>query len=86
VTRNAEKPPLNVRQFKLDGYAFSINGENDKDGVYRAVIETPDGAHRNPDMMHALIRRMRSGQPVVEGRGALKNLEWMLQILDFARE
>lgn len=86
VTRNATKPPLNVRRFKLNGYPFVVEGEQDEQGVYRARIETPDGRYHEPDMMHQMIRAMLAGCPIAAGREALDNLEWMLQILDFARE
>lgn len=85
VTRNAEKPPLNVRRFRLNGYAFDVEGENDEHGVYRARIETAGGVHREPDMMRALIRGMLEGRPAATARDALKNLEYMLQILEIAR-
>lgn len=86
IARNATKPPLNVRHFKLDGYAFTVEGENDADGVYGARIETPDNDYHEPDMMRLLIRDMLEGHPTAVGAEALVNLEWMLQILEFAKD
>ena len=85
ATRNATEPPLNVRHFKVNGYAFVVEGENDAVGVYGARIETPDGDYHEPDMMRRLIRDMLEGRPITTGREALVNLEWMLQVLDVAR-
>lgn len=86
VTRNATAPPLNVRHFKLNGYAFKVEGENDAEGNYQARIETADGDFREPDMMRLLIRDMVQGREPVTAAEALANLEWMLQIIDFARD
>lgn len=86
VTRNAMAPPLNVRHFKLNGYAFNVEGENDAEGNYQARIETADGDFREPDMMRLLIRDMIQGREPVSAAEALDNLAWMLQIIDFAKE
>ncbi len=86
IARNATEPPLNVRHFKWNDYAYTVEGANDADGVYCARIKTSDGEYHEPDMMRSLIRSMLEGRPAVTGHEALINLEWMLQILDFAKE
>ena len=85
VTRNATRPPLHTRHFKLDGYPFTVEGEKDAKGAYAARIETPDGDLHEPDMMRVVIREMIAGRALASGGAALRNLEWMLQILDVAR-
>jgi len=85
VTRNATRPPLHTRHFKLDGYPFTVEGEKDGQGVYAARIETPDGDVHEPDMMRVVIRAMIAGRALASGRAALLNLEWMLRILEAAR-
>ncbi len=86
VTRNALDPPLNVRHFKYNGYPFIVEGQNDESGVYRARIETPDGDHIEPDMLHASIVEFLRGEPVATMDESLRNLDWMLRIRDTARE
>lgn len=83
-TRNATEPPLNLRRFTLNGYSFTIEGENDQEGVYAARIETPDGHYHEPDMMRLLIREMLQGREAASGMAALHNLAWMLKILNRA--
>ncbi|HNR33953.1 MAG TPA: Gfo/Idh/MocA family oxidoreductase [Candidatus Hydrogenedentes bacterium] len=86
VTRNALAPPLNVRHFKYNGYPFVVEGENDENGVYRARIETPNGSHIEPDMLHASIVEFLRGKPVAGMEESLRNLDWMLRIRDAAQE
>jgi len=84
-TRNATKPPLNVRHFKFNGYPFAVEGQNDAEGVYCARIETPDGDAIEPDMMRLLIRDFLAGTPTVEARRSLANLDMMLRLLESAQ-
>jgi len=84
ITRNTTQPPAHVRHFKLNGYAFVVEGETNPEGVYGARIETPDGDYHEADAMRLLIRGMAAGQPPAGGREALVNLEWMLRIRDAA--
>ncbi len=81
ATRNNTEPPLNVRHFEYDGYAFHVEGENDATGVYRSRIETPDGPHIRLDMMHQTIRDFLAGEAVT-GEEAVANLEIMLRVLE----
>lgn len=82
VTRNAVQPPFNIRHAKFNGYPFVVEGENDADGVYRARIETPDGPHIVPDMMHALIRDFLHDGAAVDLEVSFRNLDLMLHIMD----
>ena len=80
-TKNRAEPPANVRQIRLNGYLFEIQGGNDTEGVYCARIVTPDGEVEESDMMRLIIRDSLSRKPAVVGEAILRNLEWMLRIL-----
>jgi predicted dehydrogenase len=84
MTRNALRPPLNVRHFKYNEYTFAVEGENDVDGTYRARIETSDGNSVEPDMMRALIGEFLAGESPADLDVSYKNLDLMLRILEFA--
>ncbi len=86
LTRNSVDPPRNLRQFRFNDYAIKVEGGTDEEGNYCSIIETPDGTRHAPDMMRLTIRRFLEGRPTVEGPGALRNTDWLLRILDAARE
>ena len=85
IVRNALEPPLNVRHFKCNGYAFEVEGQNDDQGVYCARIETPDGNCLEPDMIRLLIRNFLEGTATTTMEEALMNLDMMLRILETSR-
>ena len=80
-TRNRTEAPANIRQIRLNGYLFDIQGGNDTSGVYCARIVTPDGEVEEADMMRLTIRDSLARKPAVVGAAILRNLEWMLRIL-----
>jgi predicted dehydrogenase len=82
ITRNRTEPPSNVRHFKLNGYAFNVEGDKDEEGVYCARIETPGGNYLEPDFMRALIGAFLEGQPIADAAHAVTNTEWLLGILE----
>ncbi len=84
-TNHTDAEPKNVRQLTFDGYTFDIGGATDAAGLFQARITTPDGVFDREDAMRVLIRRFRDGVPEVPGRMALRNLEWMLRVLEAAR-
>ncbi|HUW61371.1 MAG TPA: Gfo/Idh/MocA family oxidoreductase [Candidatus Bathyarchaeia archaeon] len=86
VTRNALRPPLNVRHFKYNGCPFVVEGEKGADGVYCACIETPEGRFVEPDMMRVLIRDFMAGRVTATPAESLANLDMMLRIRDAARK
>ena len=83
-TDHTDTEPKNVRQLTFNGYTFDIGGANDAQGVFNARFTTPDGTHERADAMRLLIRSFRDGKAEVPGRVALRNLEWMLRVLDVA--
>ena len=86
VTRNRTEPPSNVRHFKVNGYAFNVEGDKDEAGVYCARIETPGGNHLEPDFMRVLIGAFLAGRPIADAAHAVTNTEWLLGILDVAKK
>jgi hypothetical protein len=84
-TEHTDTEPKNVRQLTFNGYTFDIGGYAGADGLFHARITTPDGSYEREDAMRLLIRSFRDGTPEVPGRLALRNLEWMLRVLDAAR-
>ena len=86
VTRNALRPPLNVRHFKYNGFPFAVEGEKGPDGIYCACIETPEGRFVEPDMMRVLIRDFMAGRVTITPAESLANLDMMLRIRDAARK
>lgn len=84
VTRNIPDPPRHVREFRVNGYPFRIDGVNDEHGVYCAVIHTPDGERRAPDLMRQAIRAFLDGRPTVGPEEALRNTDWLLRISERA--
>lgn len=84
VTRNALQPPLNIRHFKYNGYAFTIEGQNDADGVYCSRIDTPDGSYVRPDLMRLLIRDFAAGNLAATIEESLTNVDIMMGILEAA--
>jgi len=85
VTRNATEPPSNTRHFKINGYAFQVEGGKDAEGVYCARIATPDGEHERPDFMRLLIRQFLAGDVVADGRYGMENVDMLVRFLDIAR-
>lgn len=83
-TDHTDTEPKNIRQLTFNDYTFDIGGFNDAAGVFQARIHTPDGDVDREDAMRLLIRSFRDGKAEVPGRVALRNLEWMLRILDAA--
>ncbi len=83
---NTTEHPTHLRRFAFNDFTFTIEGRVDEEGVYGARIETPDGTFEQDDMMRVLIRKMLAGTPAVSGGEALVNLEWLLQIMDFAED
>lgn len=83
-TDHTDTEPKNIRQLVFNGYTCDIGGFNDAQGVFQARIHTPDGDHDREDSMRLLIRSFRDGHAEVPGRVALRNLEWMLRVLDEA--
>jgi hypothetical protein len=85
-TDHRDTEPKNVRQLSFNGYTFDIGGYADATGLFQARITTPDGTHDREDAMRLLIRSFRDGKAEVPGRVALRNLEWMLRVLDAVEE
>jgi len=85
-TDHTDTEPKNVRQLTFNDYTFDIGGFNDAAGVFQARIHTPDGDFDREDSMRLLIRSFRDGKAEVPGRVALRNLEWMLRVLDAAED
>ena len=86
VTRNATQPPLNVRHFRYNDFEFTVEGENDAQGVYRARIDTPGGSYLKRDMMHQLLHDFLSGRLAAPAEESLQNLDIMLRILHTAAD
>ncbi|MBN2307883.1 MAG: Gfo/Idh/MocA family oxidoreductase [Candidatus Hydrogenedentes bacterium] len=86
ITGNTTEPPPHVREVTLDDCTFVIGGENDADGVYCARIDTEEGAHVEPDFMRVLIGEFLAGEPAADGNAGIINLDWLLRILEIARE
>ncbi len=76
--------PLHERSFEIDGDLFEFGGAKGEDGVFHARIATPWGSVDRPDMMHRLIREFAAGRAAVDGRTALRNVDWMLRLQDLA--
>lgn len=83
-TYHTDSEPKNVRQLTFNDYRFDIGGFSDAAGVFQGRIQTPDGSVDREDAMRLLIRGFRDGKIELPGRLALRNLEWMLQVLDAA--
>jgi hypothetical protein len=77
LTRNSQEY---LRELRLNGYPFRVDGATGDDGVYCASVSTPDGEFRTPDFMHATIRAFLAGKPIMGPREALVNNEWLLRI------
>ncbi len=86
VTGNTTGKPSHIREVTLDDSLFVIGGENDADGVYCACIDTDDGHYVEPDFMRTLIRDFLAGTPATDGPAGLTNLDWLLRILEIARD
>ena len=83
-TDHTDTEPKNIRQLTFNGYTFDIGGFSDAAGVFHARIQTADGSYDREDAMRLLIRSFRDGTAAVPGRFALRNLEWMLRVLEAA--
>jgi hypothetical protein len=83
-TDHTDVEPRNVRQLTFNGYPFDIGGYSDAAGVFHARIQTADGSHDREDAMRLLIRSFRDGTVEVPGGLALRNLVWMLRVLEAA--
>ncbi len=81
-TCHADEAPLNVRELTFDGKQFVIDGKAGPDGVFQLEINTPLGQITRPDMLRLLIRSFKNGKVEVSAQQGLKNLEWMLRVLD----
>ncbi|HPO14675.1 MAG TPA: Gfo/Idh/MocA family oxidoreductase [Candidatus Hydrogenedentes bacterium] len=83
-TRNRNEDPPNIRQFIFNECMFQVDAARDAEGAFCARIITPDRIVDQPDMMRLLIRDSLRGSPTVTGRAIIKNMEWMLNILECA--
>lgn len=81
-TNNTHEPPANIRRVALNDYPFNVEGDKDDEGVYCARIETPDGVHTCPDLMRLLIRDFLAGRTPADGAFAVRNVDWLLRILE----
>ena len=84
VTRNSVDPPVNVRRCVLNGWEVRVEGFSDRNGVYRSKLITPQGSVERDDLMHALIRRFKDGEPATDTHAAVENLDSMLRVLELA--
>lgn len=84
VTRNSVDPPANVRRCVLNGWEVRVEGFSDRNGVYRSMLVTPEGHVERDDLMHALIRRFKDGEPATDIDTAIENLDHMLRVLELA--
>ncbi|MBI4558072.1 MAG: Gfo/Idh/MocA family oxidoreductase [Candidatus Hydrogenedentes bacterium] len=85
IAENTTEPPQNIRKFGFNDEVFTVEGETDDRGVYRARIETSLGNSIERDMMHWIIHRFKKKAPLVGSAEARINLEWMLRFLQIAR-
>lgn len=83
-TDHTDTEPKNVRQLTFNGYRFDMGGFSDAAGVFHARIQTAAGSTDHEDPMRLLIRSFRDRKAEVSGGFALRNLEWMLHVLDAA--
>lgn len=85
-TDHTDTEPKNVRQLTFNGTTFDIGGCSDAAGVFQARIQMADRNYDREDAMRLLIRSFHQGTAEVPGRFALRNLEWMLRVLDTAND
>ena len=83
-TYNTQNPPANVRRFVLNDIQFDIEGYKDDDGVFQARIHWTDGSLETEDAMRMVLRRFIEGEPSTCGEEGVRNLEWLLEILETA--
>jgi hypothetical protein len=83
-TDHTDTEPKNIRQLTFNDTTFDIGGFSDAAGVFHARIRTGDESYDREDAMRLLIRSFRDGTAEVPGRFALRNLDWMLRVLDAA--
>lgn len=72
--------PANIRQIRLNGMSFDLDGENDEQGIYRGRVDFPGGSHLCDDPMHQLIARCVAGDPPLTGEMIRRNQSWLLAI------
>ncbi|MDX9974411.1 MAG: Gfo/Idh/MocA family oxidoreductase [FCB group bacterium] len=77
---NSLDPPGYVREMRLNGYPFCVEGATDDKGVYCTRIRTPDSVIRVPDLMRSTLRAFLDNCPTAGPEAALVNTEWLLRI------
>lgn len=85
ITRNITGPPANVRHFELNDNVITVEGGNDEEGVYCARVLVNQQEHQYADFMRLLIREFLAGSLLMDGHGALQNLDWLLRFIEIAR-
>ncbi len=85
LTSNTTGEPANVRRFDFNGRAFKVEADVDEERVYCARFESEGVSRREPDMMRLLIRHFLAGKTPTGGDVAVRNLDWLLTVLDRAR-
>jgi hypothetical protein len=83
-TLHADTEPFNVRQLTFDDQVFDIAGKPDENGIFQLEISTPRGMVSRPDMLRQVIRSFSLGKAEVSGAMAVKNMQWLLEILSRA--
>jgi len=83
-TLHADAEPFNVRQLTFEDQVFDIAGKPDENGIFQLEISTPRGTVSRPDMLRQVIRSFSLGKTEVSGAMAVKNMQWLLEILSRA--
>ncbi len=83
-TRNRTEDPPNIRRFTFNDCTFQVDAARDAEGAFCARIAAGELVMEQPDMMRLLIRGSLHGFPTVTGAHIVKNVAWMLRILDHA--
>ena len=82
VTHRTESDPANIRELTLNDIRFELLGENDAQGIFRAIIRYPGGEYRCDDLMHQLIAACLRGKPPIHGQAIRTNQAWLLALAE----